>query len=213
MMDYIGYNHSNPDVCRFCHPPDRSRILFESKHFYVMLSLGPISEGYLLINSKLHFDCCGTFVDEIAQEFDQVVTEVQRIQIQVYGQCIFFEHGRAGSCLQYSEPSTHCFHAHMHCVPISININRHIANTQNPIYLQSFKQFREVYQKNKNPYLFVSDDEMKIHFIKSDIRKQYLRYLVSAELGRGELWDWVTYQRWDVISTARNKLQPYFDLL
>jgi diadenosine tetraphosphate (Ap4A) HIT family hydrolase len=212
-MDYNKYNHSNADFCRFCHPPDKSRILFETKHFYVMLSLGPIAEGYLLINSKLHFDCCGAFLGDVAKEFDQVVTEVQKIQIQVYGECIFFEHGRAGSCLQYSEPSTHCFHAHMHCVPISVNLNDKISNTQNPIYLSSFQHFREVYQKNENPYLFVSDAEMKIHFIKADIRKQYLRYLLSTQLGSEELWDWVSYQRWDIINMAQQKLRPYFDLL
>ena len=206
-------SQDNSDICRFCDPPDKSRILLETEHFYVMLSLGPITEGYLLINSKFHYDCCGSFTGIVASEFDRVIAVVQNIQLQVYGQCILYEHGRAGSCLQFSQPSNHCFHAHMHCVPVSVNINNLIANTQYPVYAESFEDFRKIYQQSKNPYLFVCDEEMKIHFIKSDIRKQYLRYLVSSQLGKEELWDWSTYQRWEVISAAQQKLKPYFDAL
>jgi hypothetical protein len=176
----------------------------------VMLSLGPITEGYLLINSKLHYDCCGAFTGVIAEEFDLIVTAVQRIQTQVYGHCIFYEHGRAGSCLQYSEPSTHCFHAHLHCVPVALNVNPLVSSTHSSILVNSFKEFRFTYQKTKTPYLLVSDDEMKIHFIKHDIRKQYLRHLVSTHLGEERFWDWVNYQRWDVINAGHQKLKPYF---
>ena len=40
--------------CRFCNPPEKERILMETDNFYVMVSLGPIVEGYLLIVAKKH---------------------------------------------------------------------------------------------------------------------------------------------------------------
>lgn len=40
------------ETCRFCYPPEKERILYTTENFYVMASLGPIVEGYLLIVSK-----------------------------------------------------------------------------------------------------------------------------------------------------------------
>lgn len=40
------------ETCRFCYPPEKERILYATENFYVMASLGPIVEGYLLIVSK-----------------------------------------------------------------------------------------------------------------------------------------------------------------
>lgn len=36
------------ETCRFCYPPEKERILYATENFYVMASLGPIVEGYLL---------------------------------------------------------------------------------------------------------------------------------------------------------------------
>ena len=205
-MPYFQKSFEGIDSCRFCHPPDKGRILFETRHFYIMLSLGPVTEGYLLINSKIHYDSIG-------DEFDDLVERVRQIQARAYGACIFYEHGRAGSCLQYSEPSLHCYHAHLHCVPVNFDINHLIRNTTPTVFVNSYKEFRAAYQQCEKPYLFVHDRQMKIHFISQDIRKQYLRYLVSSQLGQEHLWDWTKYERREIIHSARKKLQPYFDAI
>lgn len=46
------------ETCRFCYPPEKERILYATENFYVMASLGPIVEGYLLIVSKKHIPAC-----------------------------------------------------------------------------------------------------------------------------------------------------------
>lgn len=196
--------------CRFCNPPDKERILFETDNFYIMLSLGPIVEGYLLINSKQHIDCCGALHENSSLEFDYLANEVKRILSTIYGGCVFYEHGRAGSCLQFSEASQHCFHAHMHCVPVNIKLNNLIENSQPPINVDSWSDFRSKYRNNPQPYLFVDDGQKEIHYINREIRKQYLRYLISREVGEPELWDWVNHQGLERIQNAKTKLVPFF---
>ncbi|MDO7171432.1 HIT family protein [Mariniflexile sp. AS56] len=199
--------------CRFCNPPDKNRILFESDNFYVMLSLGPIVEGYLLICSKQHFESCSKIPKKYSTEFDSLVSAVKQILIETYGSCIFYEHGRAGSCLSFGEGSKHCYHAHMHCVPVNVKLSNLIEGTLKPIKCNSFDDFRENCNKYNEPYLFVDDGEKYIYIVVKDIRRQYLRYLTAEAIGKKGLWNWVEHQGWDIIDRSKNKLKPLFNSL
>ena len=46
------------ETCRFCYPPEKERILYATENFYVMASLGPIVEGYLLMASRDAYLLC-----------------------------------------------------------------------------------------------------------------------------------------------------------
>src|SRR5687767_6720535 len=102
--------------CRFCNPPDKDRILYETDNFYIMLSLGPIVEGYTLLVSKQHIDSCANVPYELLSEFDMLYHKTKNILATEFGSCIAYEHGRAGTCMIPMENSKHCFHAHMHFV-------------------------------------------------------------------------------------------------
>lgn len=198
--------------CRFCTTPDKERIIYETSNFYVMLSLGPIVEGYLLICSKQHFDCCGKIDSALAKEFDEVAELVRQILIKAYGYCIFYEHGRAGSCMTFSEGSKHCYHAHMHCVPVDLKLNHFMDKNFIKIKHNNWFDFRNSNSQYNEPYLFVDDGDKISHLVvKQDIRRQYLRHLVSKSIGAENLWNWVENQRRDVIESGREKLKPYFD--
>ena len=199
--------------CRFCNPPEKERILYYSKSFYVMLSLGPIVEGYLLIISRNHLDCSAVYDDELGKEFDTLAEEVKKILKKVYGSYILYEHGRDGSSLQFSEGNEHCFHAHMHCIPTSVKLNQIISREFEPIKLSSYSEFRGAYKTKFAPYLFVEDDVKNIYFIDKEIKRQYLRYHLANELSVPELWDWVRFQGWGKIQSAKEKLKPQFDSL
>ncbi len=200
--------------CRFCNPPDKERIVYETSNFYVMLSLGPIVEGYLLICSKEHFDCCGKIDTILAKEFDELAELVRQILIKAYGHCIFYEHGRAGSCMTFSEGSKHCYHAHMHCVPVNLELNNLMDKNFLPIKHDNWNDFRKSNSQYNEPYLFVDDGNKVSHLVvKEDIRRQYLRHLVAKSTGAENLWNWVENQRLDVIMSGREKLKPFFDSL
>jgi diadenosine tetraphosphate (Ap4A) HIT family hydrolase len=200
--------------CRFCNPPDLDRIIYETSNFYVMLSLGPIVEGYLLICSKEHFDCCGKIDTNLGSEFDNLTEIVRKVLITAYGHCLFYEHGRAGSCMTFSEGSKHCYHAHMHCVPVKTKLNSLMDKNFYPIKHDSWNDFRKSNSEFNEPYLFVDDGEKTSHLVvKKDIRRQYLRHLTAVSIGNEELWNWVDNQRLEVIKAGKTKLKPLFDSL
>jgi len=197
--------------CRFCNPPDKDRILYETSNFYVMLSLGPIVEGYLLICSKKHFDCCGKIDPTLGKEFDNLTELVREVLVKAYGHCIFYEHGRAGSCMTFSEGSKHCYHAHLHCVPVDLKLNELMNKNFFPIKHNTWDNFRNSNSKYNEPYLFVDDGNKVSHLVvKEDIRRQYLRHLVAKSIGKEELWNWVENQRLDVIKSGKVRLLPIF---
>jgi diadenosine tetraphosphate (Ap4A) HIT family hydrolase len=199
------------ETCRFCNPPDKERILYETENFYVMLSLGPLTEGYLLICSKKHLESCGLIDSEQGDEFDNLTKNVSKILKEVYGSCLFYEHGRVGSCLTFSESSKHCHHAHLHCVPVNVPLNKFIDEDFYTIKHDSWSDFRKSSKEYYEPYLFVHDGEMKSHFvIKKDIRRQYLRHKTATLIDKSELWDWVKHQGWEKIERAKKKLAPEF---
>jgi len=205
-------NHQIAHKCRFCNPPDKERILYESKNFYVMLSLGPIVEGYLLVVSKDHLDCCAVYDPELGAEFDELVASVKSILTKEYGGCICYEHGQAGDCLMPANSNRiHCYHSHMHFIPLNVKLSSLIDCEFNPIILTSLENFRKRYQTYPTPYLFVNDGEMKMYNINKIIRSQYLRYKLASLVGKDNLWDWITYQGWESIYSAKHKLGKYFN--
>lgn len=202
------------EYCRFCAPPEIDRILFSSKNFYIMLSLGPISEGYLLLVSKSHLNCCASFDISINAEFDYLHNEIKRVLKIVYGNCIVFEHGRAGSCLQLLDGSKHCYHAHMHYIPVNVPLNEIVSRDFDEVTFNNLKEFREWYTQNPSAYLFVEDqNQMCCYPVVDKIRRQYLRYKTAKAIQKEELWNWIEYQGWDLIKSGKEKLQPYFETL
>lgn len=198
------------DKCRFCNPPEKERILHETENFYIMLSLGPIVEGYLLLVSKSHISCCAEIPKGVTSEFDSLYKMAKEILIKEYGQCICYEHGRAGSCLIPAEGSKHCFHAHMHFVPVKASLNKEIAKEFSGLLIKDLSEFRTSYKKTFLPYLFVDDGEKIIYTIEDKLRSQYLRFKTAKAIGKEELWDWVNHQGWDKINSGKLKLRHSF---
>jgi len=196
--------------CRFCNQPDKDRILHETDNFYIMLSLGPIVEGYLLLVSKKHFHCCASLPENLAEEFDMLYNKIQNILRAVYGNVLSYEHGRAGSCLKSIRGSKHCYHAHMHFVPVSVKLNAVVTKDFTPVQLMNLNDFRMKYKKNLEPYLFVDDGIQAMYPPNGDLRRQYLRFKVAESLGFNELWDWVKHQNWEVIRKGKLNLLKEF---
>lgn len=197
--------------CRFCNPKEPDRILYQSKNFYVMLSLGPIVEGYTLLVSKNHIGCCGELKEDIFDEFIFLYNKTKEILNKEYGGCIAYEHGKAGSCLIPVEGSKHCFHSHMHFIPIDLQINSLINDDFNKsISFNSLNEFRSYLEKNKTPYLYADDSTIKIYPNIYEVRSQYLRHKTATAIGKDDLWDWVKHQGWDKIITAKKRLKPKF---
>ncbi|PWG79283.1 HIT family protein [Pararcticibacter amylolyticus] len=198
-------------TCRFCDPPDNERILYQTDNFYVMLSLGPIVEGYCLVISKDHVSCCAGISKDQQNEFIELYDKVKSILTDVYGHCICYEHGRAGACLIPIEGSKHCYHAHMHFVPVSLDLNRIVELEYDPTRIQGFDNFFRIYDDcGRPPYLYIDDGESNFYVIKEQLRRQYLRYKTASFLGKRHLWNWIEHQGWEIIKSGFGVLSPHF---
>lgn len=150
------------EICRFCYPPEKERILYTTEHFYVMVSLGPIVEGYLLIISKEHIGACLHLPEDYWDEFKALKDKVKDILTRVYGGCIFYEHGKTGSCILEGLDHIHCYHAHLHCIPARVSLNQCI---ENELVDRQFDSLDGCFaKKNKlDRYLLVEDERIMIY--------------------------------------------------
>lgn len=176
-----------------------------------MLSLGPIEEGYLLVVSNEHFECCAELRGKIAEEFDAIVGRVKLILHREYGKALVFEHGRSGSCLYSLSHDKHCHHAHMHCVPTNVDLAAITECDFSSTSLTSWDDFRNTYQKYLRDYLFIEQDDLrKMFFVNKEIGRQYLRQRLATALGVERLADWVKSPGWRKIWRAKKRLRSYF---
>ncbi|MCM0301930.1 HIT domain-containing protein [Bacteroides fragilis] len=195
--------------CRFCNPPEKERILMETDNFYVMVSLGPIVEGYLLIVTKKHIGACLNIPKFILDEYILLKEKVREILVTTYGCCLFYEHGKIGTSLTMNNSHEHCYHAHLHCIPVSCELNKIVCNE---ISGHVYHDYNECYKdmNNKKQYLYIEDTKIMTYIPQNPIRRQYLRYKLASILGYNERWDWVDNQNWNLIDQTINKLKPVF---
>ena len=198
------------EVCRFCYPPEKERILYTTEHFYVMVSLGPIVEGYLLIISKEHIGSCLHLPAEYWDEFKALKEKVRQILVKVYGSCIFYEHGKMGSCILEGMDHIHCYHAHLHCKPAKVELNLRI---EKEIAGTCYGSLDECFNKKEelDRYLFVEDERIMTYQPDFKLRRQYLRYMLATSLDCEDRWDWVENQNWELIEKTIVRLKPHFD--
>jgi diadenosine tetraphosphate (Ap4A) HIT family hydrolase len=197
------------EICRFCLPPEKERIIYTTEHFYVMVSLGPIVEGYLLIISKEHIGACLHLPVEYMEEFCALKEKIYNILTEVYGACIFYEHGKISSCVSEGQDHIHCFHAHLHCIPANVKLNRIIGEE---IEGQKYRSLLHCYEamKDIDKYLYVEDRYIMAYLPQKKLQRQYLRYKLAEALGLANRWDWVNNQNWPLIEQTITKLKPYF---
>jgi diadenosine tetraphosphate (Ap4A) HIT family hydrolase len=127
-----------------------NRILFESDNFIVFPSLGQIVEGYLLIASKKHYVSIGQIPEELYQELEFVCNKVKEILSENYTVPILFEHGALS---EYKKGGGCITHAHIHAVPIRINILFDLTKYFKFKKIKDFEDIKEQFNKNI-PYLF-----------------------------------------------------------
>ena len=177
--------------CRFCTIPEPERVVARTKNCFAMLSLGPIVDGYSLVLTNEHVSCCGAIDSKILPEFEQLVKAVMKVQCDRFGSSVFYEHGRAGSCISTDGSDFHCHHAHLHVVPISDSIQNDLKVIFDFNEFQTWGEFVQWYERTELPYLLVGNAESLTCFIvKNKIERQFLRRIAANSVGQPHLTDW-----------------------
>jgi diadenosine tetraphosphate (Ap4A) HIT family hydrolase len=203
----------NTHSCFFC-DPDRSRVLYDSKHFYAILGLGPIIEGYVLLAAKQHIRSMLDLPVEMRQTYESEKNRLRRIVTQAYGPPIITEHGRIQVCFAEDEEARdkHCFHAHQLFFPITADLR--LLSKEGPftkVFEGSSLFDLSVSLLEDEEYLLFEDINgvVTIHTVRGKCPRQFMRYLVARSIGKPELCNWAAYPEWDKILRAKAHYQAF----
>jgi hypothetical protein len=193
--------------CRFCYPPELWRVISSTPHFKVQMGLGPLTEGYALLLSRLHYSCCADLPESQAVEFENLVRIVRQAQINLYGKSLIFEHGRSGACLPPGNGEDLCYHAHLHLLPAAVNLADSISGDFPVATFDSWQEVRSRYALTGRPYLLAEKGRRIVYAETPDkIVSRYLRRIAAAALGKQELEDWVAFPSYSVVRAGRDKM-------
>ena len=101
---------ANRKRCDFCYPDKetRSRILKQTKNFFILSDIGPIVPGHLLLIPKKHIPCLATMDKNLEKKFLALKDKITFFSTLYYGFPLIFEHCITGQTI---------FHAHLHFIP------------------------------------------------------------------------------------------------
>jgi diadenosine tetraphosphate (Ap4A) HIT family hydrolase len=163
--------------------------IYRTANFVVVPDVAPLIEGHLLIIPKAHYLCYGAALQEHWQEFIELKATITCLLKRVYANCMFFEHGAA----QEFRAGNSIDHAHLHCLPVSVDITTSTENERKWKKIDSLLELCTLSAEN-TAYLFYesASGEKFIHTLKkskSSLPSQYLRKAFADCLDL-KWWDW-----------------------
>lgn len=185
-----------------------NEVLFETENFIVLPSLGSLIEGWLLIVPKNHYLSFG-FINNpsLYDEYKILEKAVCQIVSQEFGHPIIFEHGP--SC-ENSKVGCGIDYAHVHIVPININLSTLNSNILN-LNWNSVNDIEDtvMYASNNLPYLYYSNTKDCYLATHDSIPSQFFRKVISDKLGLSDLWNWKEHQFEENVLRTISRLKRY----
>lgn len=179
-----------------------NRLLFETKNFIVIPSLGPFVEGQIMIVSKKHYSSLKSMDSYPYNELLSIFEKIKiKIKLAYRTDLIFAEHGafnnfqKGGACV---------IHMHIHCIP-GYNDGIEALKAQLKI-LYSGSDITELSNINR-PYILVIDsiDNKKYIFEAENVPSQMIRKTLLANRGIETNWNWRTNYDYEMITLTINK--------
>ena len=168
-----------------------TRILYKTEHTAIIPAMGSFIPNYLMLVPLRHtYSLRHLSHSEISDMEDCVKMLESR-----FGKGTFFEHGsideskHAGACLD---------HAHLHFLPLDIDIRKLTENTEYQ-ELENFSSLTGIVGE----YNYIRYIENNYYSNISELPKQYLRKVVTKYLGIPDFWDWRSHPFLDNMKATR----------
>ncbi len=183
-----------------------SRVVHRSEHFVVFPPLGQFIEGGLLLATHDHYFSMAALPDAFYADLDRLMAETCDRLAERYGcRPLLFEHAPAAP----GDKGTCCVdHAHLNVFPARVNVHAHVRKFPHaeigPMSNLSASWFRN------RPYLFLQTNEgRRFVYDAGIVPSQYIRRIVTAELGMPERWHWREYLGLDELKRTFAALSPW----
>jgi hypothetical protein len=194
------------DSCFFCHP-DEERILFRAKHFYAMLGLGPIVDGYCILVAKDHVRSMRDLAPSLRKSYLSSKNALRTLIEECYGPTIITEHGRIETCLieDEEEHEHHCYHAHQLFFPVDVPLQDELSRWPFDLLYSGTNLFAAGVDGADHEYLMFEATDGQVYYYKVNGKcpRQFMRYLIAQHIGHPELANWKNYPGWEGVKRAR----------
>jgi len=195
---------------RFCTKQVYNEILFETKNFKVIPSLGSLVEGWLLVIPKIHYISYGEITDvTLLEELDMLLNYVCNIIKIEYGEYIIFEHGPIE---ENSKVGCGVDYAHIHIVPIKLNLDLINSLSQETLQWANVESLHSTssYTNSGRAYLYFQDNSKNCYIgTKEDIPSQFFRRIIATIIGRPQIFDWKTNYFLENVKSTYARLKKY----
>ena len=161
-----------------------SRIIEESQHFAIAITLGPIVEGHCLLIPKKHVHSMSACSDSEKKEAVMLLAHVSRTLKDIYEKpVLYFEHGAVEG--QSCKPCS-IGHAHWHLIPTEVR----------PWDLwgedEKWEKVVDPFAHRSADYLLTGGESRGywILHLAHDVPSQLLRRRLAIKLNKEQDWDW-----------------------
>lgn len=177
------------ETCIYCnaHP---MRILHETEHFRVLVDTYPIIPGHIMLSGKEHLAAVGALDAGGIQELAEIKEKIALVFRELFGNVLFYEHGRVCCCENIEDHK--CDHFHMHCLPSAVGIHHAIAEVMPKFYpIGSLADVANLYE-TMGEYLYFENasGQICLYPVEKKIPSHFIRTLLCNALSVPERASW-----------------------
>lgn len=218
-MTTVGFPISKPDT--FSEDTFYNQALLETENFKVIPSLGSLVPGWVMVIPKEYYISFGAINNlSILKELNYLIDSLGSLIKSHYGDYIMFEHGPVA---KKSLVGCSVDYAHLHLVPVSINLieESKVFLTKKVLWspVSGIGNTVEYYYK-KIPYLFVRDlNSNSFIGTSEELPSQLFRKTIALHLGIKDMYDWKQHpfkkniiKTVDTLSDYKEKLSHFQSL-
>jgi len=158
-----------------------NRLLYSTKSFIVVPTIGPLTPGHVMIISKKHYVNLSLMNKVIIEEIQEIIKKIDNNSF--YENYIVAEHGafdednRGGACI---------IHTHLHLIPMARDMVNFLDKNLDYIILPSLKKITKV----DYPYILLFYNNTFKIYNSENVPTQYIRRAFYSAKGNNNNWDW-----------------------
>ncbi len=177
------------------------QVLVRAEHMYLCAPRGQVVEGYLAVVPYRCVGCLAHLPAGCFAELARLLTAVQAFYAAAYGvtRPTIYEQGRAGGGATTDEAGGFPLHAHLCCLPLTIDLHAVLARERDYLPRPVAGPHELAAAVEGEPYLYVEADDRRCAYVarsaaaRHELAQKRLKPTIAALAGFPERGCWRSY--------------------